>query len=234
MQPAILIVEDDPRLRTSFADAVRGASDLRLAGTAGDLADGLRLLIETAPDVLLVDIGLPGGSGIALIAHAHQHLPQCEVMVVTVFADEQSVLACIEAGATGYLLKDACDVDIVQQIRLLCGGGSPISPAIARRLLTRVSGRSAMPAAMQDAEAGAQANAQPSAQASARPSALSAQERMVLSLSAKGYNYEEIAGLMKLSHHTVETYVKRIYRKLQVHSKTEAVYEARKLGLMRD
>lgn len=234
MQPAILIVEDDPRLRTSFADAVRGASDLRLAGTAGDLADGLRLLIETAPDVLLVDIGLPGGSGIALIAHAHQHLPQCEVMVVTVFADEQSVLACIEAGATGYLLKDACDVDIVQQIRLLCGGGSPISPAIARRLLTRVSGRSAMPAAMQDAEAGAQANAQPSAQASAQPSALSAQERMVLSLSAKGYNYEEIAGLMKLSHHTVETYVKRIYRKLQVHSKTEAVYEARKLGLMRD
>ena len=234
MQPAILIVEDDPRLRTSFADAVRGASDLRLAGTAGDLADGLRLLIETAPDVLLVDIGLPGGSGIALIAHAHQHLPQCEVMVVTVFADEQSVLACIEAGATGYLLKDACDVDIVQQIRLLCGGGSPISPAIARRLLARVSGRSAMPAAMQDAEAGAQANAQPSAQASAQPSALSAQERMVLSLSAKGYNYEEIAGLMKLSHHTVETYVKRIYRKLQVHSKTEAVYEARKLGLMRD
>jgi len=234
MQPAILIVEDDPRLRASFADAVRGASDLRLAGTAGDLADGLRLLIETAPDVLLVDIGLPGGSGIALIAHAHQHLPQCEVMVVTVFADEQSVLACIEAGATGYLLKDACDVDIVQQIRLLCGGGSPISPAIARRLLARVSGRSAMPAAMQDAEAGAQANAQPSAQASARPSALSAQERMVLSLSAKGYNYEEIAGLMKLSHHTVETYVKRIYRKLQVHSKTEAVYEARKLGLMRD
>jgi len=234
MQPAILIVEDDPRLRASFADAVRGASDLRLAGTAGDVADGLRLLIETAPDVLLVDIGLPGGSGIALIAHAHQHLPQCEVMVVTVFADEQSVLACIEAGATGYLLKDACDVDIVQQIRLLCGGGSPISPAIARRLLARVSGRSAMPAAMQDAEAGAQANAQPSAQASARPSALSAQERMVLSLSAKGYNYEEIAGLMKLSHHTVETYVKRIYRKLQVHSKTEAVYEARKLGLMRD
>jgi len=242
MQPAILIVEDDPRLRASFADAVRGASDLRLAGTAGDLADGLRLLIETAPDVLLVDIGLPGGSGIALIAHAHQHLPQCEVMVVTVFADEQSVLACIEAGATGYLLKDACDVDIVQQIRLLCGGGSPISPAIARRLLARVSGRSAMPAAMQDAEAGAQAKAQPSAQASAqasaqpsaRPSALSAQERMVLSLSAKGYNYEEIAGLMKLSHHTVETYVKRIYRKLQVHSKTEAVYEARKLGLMRD
>jgi len=234
MQPAILIVEDDPRLRASFADAVRGASDLRLAGTAGDVADGLRLLIETAPDVLLVDIGLPGGSGIALIAHAHQHLPQCEVMVVTVFADEQSVLACIEAGATGYLLKDACDVDIVQQIRLLCGGGSPISPAIARRLLARVSGRSAMPAAMQDAEAGAQASAQASARPSARPSALSAQERMVLSLSAKGYNYEEIAGLMKLSHHTVETYVKRIYRKLQVHSKTEAVYEARKLGLMRD
>jgi DNA-binding NarL/FixJ family response regulator len=217
MPPAVLIVEDDPRCRSAFADAVRAAPDLRLAGVAGDLPEGLRLLDITRPDVLLVDIGLPSGSGIDLIRHANVHLPQCETMVVTVFADDRAVLGCIEAGATGYLLKDSRSVDIVQEIRLLCDGGSPISPAIARRLLLRVGGR---PGAMQ-----ATADT---------PASLSAQEQAVLAHSAKGYSYDETARLMGLSRHTVETYVKRIYRKLQVHSKTEALYEARQLGLVRD
>jgi DNA-binding NarL/FixJ family response regulator len=214
MTPSVLIVEDDPRLRDSFAAALHSAGDLRLAGVAADLPEGLALLDSTAPDVLLVDIGLPSGSGIELIRHASRHLPKCESLVVTVFADDRAVIDCIQAGATGYLLKDTRDVDLVQQIRLLLGGGSPISPAIARRLLLRVGGRPD--------------------DASAVPPLLSSQEQAVLAFSAKGYNYEEIAGLMALSRHTVETYVKRIYRKLQVHSKTEAVYEARKLGLVRD
>lgn len=216
MRHSVLIVEDDPRFRTAFADAVRGAAGLRLAGVADDLPEGLRLLEATEPDVLLVDIGLPSGSGIDLIRRAEERLPQCESMVVTVFADDRAVIDCIEAGATGYLLKDSQDIDIVEQIRLLCGGGSPISPAIARRLLTRMSGKNAAPGPSDPAVT------------------LSSQERSVLSMSAKGYNYEEIARLMSLSRHTVETYVKRIYRKLQVHSKTEAVYEARKLGLVDD
>lgn len=214
---SVLIVEDDPRLRASFSAAIAGAPDLRLAGAAGDLAQGRSLLDALEPDVLLVDLGLPGGSGIELIRHADEHLPQCESMVVTVFGDDESVLECIQAGATGYLLKDARDVDIVQQIRLLRGGGSPISPSIARRLLRRLGGR--------DGERAA---------AGAPPPGLSQREHAVLSMSAKGYNYEEIASLLGLSPHTVDTYVKRIYRKLQVHSKTEAVYEARKLGLVRD
>jgi DNA-binding NarL/FixJ family response regulator len=217
MQHTVLIVEDDPQLRTRFADAVREAGDLRLVGVADDLPDGLRLLERTEPDVLLVDIGLPSGSGIELIRRAEQRLPQCNSMVVTVFADDRLVIECIEAGATGYLLKDSREVDIVQQIRLLCEGGSPISPAIARRLLMHFCAEHCA-----------------NTPAAAPVVTLSCQERLVLSMSAKGYNYEEIAGLMSLSHHTVETYVKRIYRKLQVHSKTEAVYEARKLGLMSD
>ena len=117
------------------------------------------------------------------------------------------------AGATGYLLKGSSPQDIAAQIRSLLAGGSPISPTIARRLLSRFTGQ-------RNADADAPT--------------LSTQEQAVLSMSAKGYTYDEIAGLLKLSRHTVETYVKRIYRKLHVHSKTAAVYEGRKQGMVDD
>lgn len=217
MPHSILIVEDDPSYRATLAGAVCNTGDLCLAGVADDLPEGLRLLDALEPDVLLVDLGLPGGSGIEMIRRANERLPQCDSMVVTIFGDDESVLQCIQAGATGYLLKDSHGFDIVQQIRLLCNGGSPISPAIARRLLSRLGGRD------NDHE-----------EATPMRGSLSQQEQAVLTLSAKGYNYEEMAGLMGVSRHTVATYVKRIYHKLQVHSKTEAVYEARKLGLVRD
>lgn len=217
MSPAVLIVEDDPHFRAALTGALRDASDMRLVGSADDLPDGLRLLELHRPDVLLVDIGLPSGSGIDLIRRAEACVPDCDSMVVSVFADEQSVIRCIEAGATGYLLKDSNACDIVRQIRALKDGGSPISPAIARRLLKRLA-----PAP------------QPAAAAGGPATSLSAQECCVLSMSAKGYSYDEAARLMGVSRHTVGTYVKRIYRKLQVHSKTEAVYEARKMGLVED
>jgi DNA-binding NarL/FixJ family response regulator len=213
MSHSVLIVEDDLRLRASLAQAIRGAVDLKLVGEADDLPEGLRLLDALQPDVLLVDIGLPSGSGLELIRHAAKQSPHCNVMVITVFAEEQLVLNCIEAGATGYLLKGSSPQDIAAQIRSLVAGGSPISPTIARRLLRRFTG---------------QRNSD-----SAGPT-LSTQEQAVLSMSAKGYSYDEIARLLKLSRHTVETYVKRIYHKLQVHSKTAAVYEGRKLGLVDD
>jgi DNA-binding NarL/FixJ family response regulator len=213
MQHSVLIVEDDPRLRLTFVEAIRGAGDLALAGETDDLREGMRVLELLRPTVLLVDIGLPGGSGLELIRHAAQHVPECSVLVVTVFAEDQVVMDCIEAGASGYLLKGSRSEDIVAQVRSLIDGGSPISPTIARRLLRRLAARR---------DPGEDVPA------------LSAQEHTVLSMSAKGYSYDEIAGLLNLSSHTVETYVKRIYRKLQVHSKSQALYEARKLGLVGD
>jgi DNA-binding NarL/FixJ family response regulator len=213
MSHSVLVVEDDPQFRAAFADAIRGDAALHLAGEAGDLPEGMYLLEKVKPDVLLVDIGLPSGSGIDLILRAHAGLPKCDVMVVTVFGDEHHVLECIEAGATGYLLKGSKAFDIVEQIHTLCDGGSPISPVIARQLMTRFKSKP---------------NTVPDAQT------LSAQERSVLELSNKGYSYEEIAQLLHLSNNTVGTYVKRIYRKLQTHSKSEAIYEARKQGLLRD
>jgi len=213
MAHTVLIVEDDLRLRATLAQAIRNTSDLRLVGEADDLPEGLRLLDAMQPEVILVDIGLPSGSGLELIRHATKQTPHCNVMVITVFAEEQLVVDCIEAGATGYLLKGSSPQDIAAQIRLLVSGGSPISPTVARRLLRRFTGNRST--------------------AENSPN-LSAQEQSVLSMSARGYSYDEIASLLGLSRHTVETYVKRIYRKLQVHSKTAAVYEARKLGLVDD
>lgn len=214
MEPiSVLIVEDDERFRVAFATSVAEAADMRLAGTAGDLAPGLRLLREQRPDVLLVDLGLPSGSGVELIRYANDHLPQTDVMVVSVFGDEPHVMASLEAGATGYLLKDAQAADLTEQIRTLRAGGSPISPVIARQLLLRLTPQS-VPVVDE--------------------ALLSPQERQVLTLSAKGFSFEEIARMLEVSRHTVMTYVKRSYRKLQVHSKTEAIYEARKLGLVRD
>jgi len=220
MKLRVLIVDDDPSVLQPFAAAVEAADDMQVVGQAATLATGLHLLRNTRPDVLLVDLGLPDGDGTALIAEAARVLPDCEAMVVTVFGDEAHVLAAIEAGATGYLLKDASPNEIVEQLRVLKAGGSPISAVIARQMLRRSA---------------AWAQAQRSAASPAEGDAtLSPREREVLELCAKGYSYEEIAPLLAVSRHTVTTFVKRIYRKLQVHSRTEAVYEARRMGLLRD
>lgn len=224
---SVLIVEDQARFREGFTHALASVPDIELLGIAPDLPQGRRMFDQLQPDVLLVDLDLPGGSGIELIRHAAQTRPQCEVMVISVFGDEQHVVASIEAGATGYLLKDSLALDLPGQLRSLRAGGSPISPVIARRLLVRLA-------------PGAQGQSGPSPEAMAATLAdeevvaLSEQESRVLHLAAKGFTFDEIAQFMQVSPHTVMTYVKRVYRKLHVRSKVEAIYEARRLGWLRD
>jgi DNA-binding NarL/FixJ family response regulator len=218
----VAIVEDDARFRDAFAAAITLAENMVLAGSAGDLAGGMALL-QRQPDVILVDLELPDGNGMELIREAARQLPQCDVMVVTIFGDEQHVLSSIEAGATGYLLKDLPANRLVEQIRVLRAGGSPISPIIARQLLNRFT-------ASAPSTDTTPADIAP-ATATDRPT-LSDRETHVLALAAKGYSYDEIATILHVSHHTVQTYVKRIYRKLQVNSKIEALSEARRLSLI--
>jgi len=218
MSLSVLIVEDEARFRSSFVAAIERAQDMKLLGAAANLAEALRLL-ELSPDVLLVDLQLPDGNGIDLIREASRRLPNCEAVVVTIFGDERHLLDSIEAGATGYLLKDLPPDELVAQIRVLHAGGSPISPVMARRLLSRFSQAEPTPAVVPAPKSG-------------EPSVLSEQEVKVLTLASKGFNYDEIAGLMQVSRHTVQTYVKRSYRKLQVNSKIEALDEARRLHLI--
>ena len=216
----IALVEDDPRFQSAVASAIRQTDDMQLLWVADTLAQALRALNGGGPaaDVLLVDLGLPDGSGIEAIATAARRWPGCAVMVSTAFGDEAHVLQSIEAGASGYLLKDSMPERIVGEIRSLHAGGSPISPLIARQVLMRFK-----QAGVQAPEAAVQADA---------PATLSAREREVLQYITKGFTAEEIARALDVSHHTVLTFVRRTYAKLKVRSKAEAIYEARARGLI--
>ena len=217
----VIVVEDDPAFLARFCRIVAGAKDMSLLAAVSDLASARLAIRRQAPDVLLTDLGLPDGSGIELIRETARMHPATDIMVITVFGDEEHVLASIEAGATGYLLKDSLPEEFVSLIAQLRAGGSPISPVIARQLLKRF--KPGVPAGATSTSS--TPNAQPA------PS-LSARETEVLALIAKGFNFAEIARLLTLSPHTITAHVKKIYQKLAVHSRGEAVFEAGRMGLL--
>jgi len=217
----VTIVDDDPEFQGALARAVQAASDMVLTGRAATRAQGLELLQGAPADVLLVDLGLPDGSGIDVIKAASHAWPECGIMVSTTFGDETNVMRSIEAGAAGYLLKDAAPGRMVSEIRSLAAGGSPISPIIARQVLRRFR---------PVAQAGMAAPAPPDAPQA--PVSLSPRELEVLDYITKGFTVDEIARLMQLSRYTVQTFVRRTYGKLKVRSKAEAIYEARTQGLL--
>jgi DNA-binding NarL/FixJ family response regulator len=221
----VLIVEDEPEFLSRFSEAVLGDPRLRLLGAVSTGKAGLALMDAQPPDVLLVDLGLPDMSGIDLIRHAARHHGNCDTLVVTMFADDAHVIDSIEAGATGYLLKDASAVRIAAAIHEVRDGGSPISPSIARRVLARF--RVGTPPAPAAVASGAAAVATP-----AEPSPLSERETELLRLVAKGLSFDAVADVLSISPNTVVTHVKNIYRKLAVHSRGEAVHEARQMGLL--
>ena len=218
----VLIVEDDPAFCARYAAMLANDPSFEVVASVGTGGEGLAMLDLRKPDILLVDLGLPDISGIEVIRHASQTLPLCECMVVTVFGDEEHVLASIEAGAAGYLLKDASEESFLSGIRELINGGSPISPIIARRLLRRFH-----------ADTPGDSIAADKATDEASSVALSVREREILLLASKGFNYPEMGKLMGISPHTVTSHVKKIYRKLAVHSRGEAVFEANRMGLIR-
>ncbi|MES2187086.1 MAG: response regulator transcription factor [Pseudomonadota bacterium] len=216
----VALVEDDPVFQDLVISAVRSAPDMVLAGVADTYAQAMRMLETRPADVLLVDLGLPDGPGAGVIRTALQRWPQCEVIVCTALGDEAHVMESIEAGAVGYLLKDTSVESMVEEIRSLKAGGSPISPLIARQILMRFRGAARpvqAPATASRVEA---------------PVALSGRERETLEMITKGYSSDEIAAYMQVSHHTVLTYIRRIYSKLKVSSRVEMIYEARQLGLL--
>lgn len=217
----VLIVEDEPEFLSRFSGAVLVDPQLRLLGAVSTGKAGLALLDAQPPDVLLVDLGLPDISGIELIRHAARHHAACDTLVVTMFADDAHVMGSIEAGATGYLLKDASAARIAAAIHEVRAGGSPISPSIARRVLARFRGAApAVPVAVVDPPAVVE------------PSPLSERETELLRLIAKGFSFDAVAEVLCISPHTVVTHVKNIYRNLAVHSRGEAVHEARQMGLL--
>ncbi|SOZ39448.1 response regulator [Cupriavidus neocaledonicus] len=216
----VLIVEDDPPALRRLVQAVDlHAADAAVAGCASTVAEALAWLAQHEPDVLLCDLGLPDGSGIDVIRNARVRYPACDCMVVTVFGDDQHVLASIEAGAIGYLLKDETTDRIAASIGELRAGGSPMSPLIARQVVNRLRGAPPEAAARDAAAPGAVV--------------LSVRENEILDLISRGYTYAETARYLGLSVHTVQSHIKNIYGKLAVRSRGEAVFEAAKLGLLK-
>jgi len=217
---SIIIVEDEPEFRRRFVQIIENEPSMKLVGVGANKREAQAIIDRESFDVMLIDLGLPDGSGIDLIRETARAHPQTDIMVISVFGDEGHVLASIEAGATGYILKDSLPEEFVGLIRQLRAGGSPISPVIARQLLKRFR-----PAAPEPAASGASPPA-------AAEAGLSPRETEVLSLIAKGFNFAEIARLLTVSPHTITAHVKKIYQKLAVHSRGEAVYEATRMGLL--
>jgi DNA-binding NarL/FixJ family response regulator len=226
----VAIVEDDRRAREFFCAGVGRSEQLELVGAFATVATVLEWLRDPANevDVLLVDLGLPDGSGLEVIRAASELRPRAESLVVSMFADEENVLASIEAGALGYIHKDSAPDDIARSIIDMKHGCSPISPMIARRVLekyrhggvddrtSRARGRSGDgPDREEDGAI-----------------ALSDREREVLDLIARGFSYAEVARLKLISVDTVRSHIKHLYGKLAVHSRSEAVFEATRMGLL--
>jgi DNA-binding NarL/FixJ family response regulator len=228
MAISVLIVEDEPAFLKLFSDAVLAEPRLQLVGAVSTVAGARALIDVMAPDVVVTDLGLPDGSGVDVVRHAVQRRADIDVLVVTMFGDDVHVIDSLAAGATGYLMKDAMPGRISASILEVHAGGAPISPSIARRVLQRfrmAATATAMPQSAPDVPEGAPEAGDPG-------TALTARETDILRLVAKGLSFGDVGGALDISPHTVVTHVKRIYRKLAVHSRGEAVFEARVLGLL--
>jgi DNA-binding NarL/FixJ family response regulator len=198
----VALVEDDAGLRESFASLVNAHSGLSCVAAFRSGEEALAELPALAPDVLLADINLPGMSGIDLVRALKVQRPELHVLMLTVYEDAELIFSALKAGASGYLLKRAAPLELISAIEQVQAGGSPMSPTIARKVVGFFH----------------QAEQQTSAIES-----LSQREKQVLELLSKGHLYKEIADQLGLSMDTVRTYLRRIYEKMHVHSRTEAV-----------
>jgi DNA-binding NarL/FixJ family response regulator len=214
----VVLVEDDLRTRENLSAAVRASAGFCLQAAFDTARPAIAWMQENQVDVLLTDLGLPDASGIEVIRACATRWPDSDIMVITMFGDERNVLSSIEAGATGYILKDNDQLDVTRAMQDLCAGGSPMSPLIARKVLERALTH------------------KPARSSEMSPLltevSLTKRESDTLDLIARGYTYEEVARLLNVTLSTVQTHIRGIYSKLAVHSRGEAVFEAHKLGLL--
>ena len=205
------IVEDHAAFRRTLVRVLNSEPDLQCPRDFDSCEKALAALTrDDAPDLILLDVGLPGMSGLDGIRLFKERAPKSLIVILTVFEDDDKVFQAICAGAAGYLLKTSSVADITQAVRDALAGGSPMNPRIARRVLEMFS-----KLAPKQSDYG-----------------LSEREREILQLMTTGLIKKEIADRLKLSIHTVDTYLRRIYEKLEVNTRTGAVAKALKEGLV--
>lgn len=219
MPISVAIIEDQPVVLAHFSAIIHADPGLSLVATASNGEEGRELIRNVNADIYLVDLGLPDFSGLVLLPEIMRQRPAANAMVISMFDDDKHVIAAIEAGATGYLLKDSDSRNVGDALRELHAGGSPLSPPIAKKLLTL----------FRDGLRGLPAEPVP---APVEKVTLTERETEVLRQLAIGLAFREIAEALDISSHTVAQHVRNIYKKLAVRSRGKAVYEATKLGLL--
>jgi DNA-binding NarL/FixJ family response regulator len=202
MQIKVAIVEDDEGIRSSLGSLIRRAPELTLVGTFCDAESALKELPANPPHVALMDINLPKMNGVECVRQLKAALPKVQFLMLTVYEDSESLFNSFKAGASGYLLKRTASARLLEAIRDVHDGGSPMTPQLARRVVQYFSPQRGNPGSV---------------------STLTASECDFLDLLAQGFAYKEIAERRKISIDTVRSYVRTVYEKLHVHSRTEAV-----------
>ena len=200
-----MIVEDDRAVREGLSLIIDGTPGYACVGAFGSVEEGLKLPATLNPDVMLLDINLPGMLGSEGVGFFRSKYPALQVLMLTVYAEQDKVFESICNGASGYLLKKTPPARLLEAIREAHEGGAPMSPEIARKVITLF--RQSVPAA----HSGYQ---------------LTPQETRLLKLLSDGYSYQSSAGQLNISINTVRNYIRSIYEKLQVNSKSEAVGKA--------
>ena len=208
-----LLVEDVASAAAWLSGLLQDVFDCEIY-VAASVREGRRKLSMYQPDLALVDLGLPDGSGIELLRHAAQQYPDCLRVVTTIYADDDHLFAALRAGVQGYLLKDEPDAKVRRALRSIADGEPPLSSLVAQRMLAAFG-------------APAQADASESEEG-----VLSPREREVLMLIAKGMRLPEVADMLRISRNTAAGYIKSVYRKLGVSTRAEAALKAANLGLV--
>ena len=202
MAITVSIVEDQDQLRGTLARVLERADGFRCVSQYSNAEDALKGLPQDRPDVVLMDINLPGMNGVECVRQLKQSLPQMLIVMLTVYEDTENIFNALAAGATGYMLKRTPRTELLDAIRDVHRGGSPMSAHIARKVVLSFAKPAAAPSPTEN---------------------LSEREQQVLDCLAQGLMYKEIADKLGISYETVHTYIRRIYEKLQVRTRTEAV-----------
>jgi DNA-binding NarL/FixJ family response regulator len=202
MPITVSIVEDNDKLRGTLARVIARADGFSCVSQHGSAEDALKELPSVKPNVVLMDINLPGINGVECVRQLKKILPQTSVMMLTVYEDTENIFNALAAGASGYMLKRTPGAELLEAIREVQRGGSPMTTHIARKVVQSF---------------------QRSAGTGDPTATLSEREQQVLDLLSQGLIYKEIAEKIGISYETVHTYVRRIYEKLQVRTRTEAV-----------
>ena len=206
MNKSVVVVEDDRTLRQQIVDILGTASDIRCIGAFSSAEEALKAIPTKAPDVVLMDIKLPGMSGIDCVAKLKRMLPSLQIIMVTIFEDSERIFRALKAGASGYLVKSRPPEQLLEAIRDVHSGGSPMSSHIARKVVQHFHLLDPSPKEAEN---------------------LSPREEQVLDLLASGFIYKEIGDKLNISVETVRTYVKNICHKMHVRNRLEAVAKHR-------